>query len=539
MKQHALVIFAVLLVSACGDDNENRQPVGDSRTGVFGPGVSGVRYTTSTQSGLTDERGTFTYAAGETVAFTLGGIALGSAAGADTVNVFEVQGTTAPTDAERMLRELRDSFTQPFERALNVAMFLMSIDADGNPTNGIDLTGRDDELVNAHVDFGRTFWQFESDASYIAARIPRYALHAFTREVVVAYVYRAAGATLSGRAVRRIDYDRDSDNTLDSYVSATFDTNGLAVQLTYGRNDLIDAQEERVRDGGQRMTRLSRLSDQNDGGTFDTTAHTDYAYAANGTLTSVMRDESDAIDSFTTTYTYDASGRLTRIGTQITPTLADAQVFTWDVEAHTLTTTWITEDSGVTTPHERAVYVYDNAGRLASYNYERLDGDGRTTAETYTYDANGNLLTRDRTDDGRRSVESYTYDGRTTTRYESVDYGTGDTVSAREVSDYTYESGQVTRELLTRTTGDMSYVGREVVWTYDANGHLLTASSRYYDSESSLYGGNTETYTLDPDGTPTKLVTTFVDGDSNTQLYSLESTANPVASTLALEARVE
>ena len=79
MNWRLMTVFgAALLAAGCGhDDGESKGPA--ELSGVFQAGnVSGVRYSTPTRSGLTDWSGTFKYLPGETVAFSIGGIRLGT-----------------------------------------------------------------------------------------------------------------------------------------------------------------------------------------------------------------------------------------------------------------------------------------------------------------------------------------------------------------------------------------------------------------------------------------------------------------------------
>lgn len=86
--------------------------------------VQGLRYTTATQSGLTDANGTFHYLNGERVTLSVGGVVIGTAAGAPLI---------IPSD---LVADNR-SVSNPV--AINIARFLQTLDADGNPDNGITI----------------------------------------------------------------------------------------------------------------------------------------------------------------------------------------------------------------------------------------------------------------------------------------------------------------------------------------------------------------------------------------------------------------
>jgi len=85
--------------------------------------VAGLQFDTATQSGTTDADGTFTYAAGEEVTFSIGDITLPAVAGADVITPLDVFGTDNIGDVSVM----------------NLARLLQTLDVDGNADNGIVL----------------------------------------------------------------------------------------------------------------------------------------------------------------------------------------------------------------------------------------------------------------------------------------------------------------------------------------------------------------------------------------------------------------
>jgi hypothetical protein len=119
----ATTAAASLVVAACGGDNDH--PV---QSGVFFDSpVKGLYYEASPsgQTGMTDANGTFRYVAGDQVTFYAGtnnqGTKLGTAPGAAMVTPVDVTQSNIG-DPVAMLQTLQ------------------SLDADGNPNNGIDIT---------------------------------------------------------------------------------------------------------------------------------------------------------------------------------------------------------------------------------------------------------------------------------------------------------------------------------------------------------------------------------------------------------------
>jgi hypothetical protein len=94
-------------------------------SGVLTDGpVAGVQYTTSGgYSGVTSANGSYAYNAGETVTFKIGAITLGTVTATGTVTPLDL--AAAATNKENV--------------ATNLLVLLQSLDADGNPSNGITI----------------------------------------------------------------------------------------------------------------------------------------------------------------------------------------------------------------------------------------------------------------------------------------------------------------------------------------------------------------------------------------------------------------
>lgn len=118
MKQFSLSLITVAILSACGGSGN---PV---TTGIFVDApVEGLSYSNGSISGTTDASGRFLYTPGANVTFSLGGIAFPPVAGAAMVTPVDLVSGTGPQDPA----------------AVAIARLLQSADADGNPSNGIQL----------------------------------------------------------------------------------------------------------------------------------------------------------------------------------------------------------------------------------------------------------------------------------------------------------------------------------------------------------------------------------------------------------------
>lgn len=170
--QFSLGVLAIFL-SACGggggsssdpldiDGNEPTQqpfesiPGSQLLTGRFvDSAVSGLRYETASQSGITDSDGSFDYLPNETVTFSLGDIVLPAVEASSVVTPLDVFSTT----------EIGDN------RVINLTRLLQTLDVDGDPDNGITLS--DDAAASAtglSVDFATTEVNFDSQVVNLVA----------------------------------------------------------------------------------------------------------------------------------------------------------------------------------------------------------------------------------------------------------------------------------------------------------------------------------------------------------------------------------
>jgi hypothetical protein len=109
-------------------------PTPTAKQGVFiDAAVQGLGFSTGSFTGRTDADGRFQFATGETVTFTLGRTTLGSVPGGDVITPMNLAGTSDETDP----------------RVVNLARLLQSLDADGNPENGIVLNDAAQTAANA------------------------------------------------------------------------------------------------------------------------------------------------------------------------------------------------------------------------------------------------------------------------------------------------------------------------------------------------------------------------------------------------------
>ena len=113
------------------------------RQGRFAGPVAGLRFETPTCAGVTDRDGTFQYRDGEAVSFSVGAVVVGAARGKDRLTVADI---VARVDGR--LEKLADP------GLTNIARFLQTLDAGGNPDDGVTLTPEIHQLVGERpIDF--------------------------------------------------------------------------------------------------------------------------------------------------------------------------------------------------------------------------------------------------------------------------------------------------------------------------------------------------------------------------------------------------
>lgn len=492
MKSITPLLLCTLLFTACGDDETS-----DVRTGTFhGGAVSGLHYATATQSGLTDTEGKFRYRSGETVTFSVGGITFGSTAAAEDVTLFDVFGVPIPTDTQAVVQAL--NALEPLagvERVINATILLRALDADANPSNGIDLAGRDASLANARVSFAiKTNVFAQEQMTYIAARMPQIGMGIANEnngasDAALAYLFESAGLDAAGPTLQGISVDTDNNGTEDAAYALTLDARSLLTNGTKTSGGTTRGSITLQRDSGDRITSKSQSAGSN--GTEQTAT-----YNQDGQATRVMTTTSGNVGGTQTTqlYGYASDGRLTLSTLTIDLSVSQA---TYTVDGNTVTA--LIErgaTNGAVTQRSQRIRTYDESGRLTVY-VEAID-DNRdeiyesTETRTYTYDANDNLesIISNTVNPGGEQI------AHATTRYTWTFDSDG-----RIAQSQTRESSLTVPEHLTVQNA----------YTYDANGRRETWHAETFgDNGTTHRTDRTTTYVYDDAGTLTRASTNDV-----------------------------
>lgn len=152
-----LTTVIAILVSACGGGGGGGG-AGSSNTqqGYFiDSAVSGLAYSSASHSGTTDANGGFDYEPGETVTFSIGGITIGSAVAASTLTPISL---------------VPGAVDESHPTVVNITRFLLTLDDDGNPDNGILISAATSVAAAAmSIDFEKSVTDFEMASDLVTA----------------------------------------------------------------------------------------------------------------------------------------------------------------------------------------------------------------------------------------------------------------------------------------------------------------------------------------------------------------------------------
>ena len=166
-----LVLFASLTLVTCGGGGSGSYGNSPTRKGVFVDSpVEGLAYKTATLSGVTDVNGTFIYreqelevgketiTIGEIITFLVGDIVLGLGIANEIVTPVDL----VDEAVEELSPEQNPTVT-------NISRFLMSLDVDGDPDNGISISQKiRDACRGRSINFNQSVADFETDPEVVS-----------------------------------------------------------------------------------------------------------------------------------------------------------------------------------------------------------------------------------------------------------------------------------------------------------------------------------------------------------------------------------
>jgi len=155
-----LVLFTLLTMVISGCDlssshskTSSQRETAHIQTGVFIDNeVAGIRYKTETQSGITGSGGEYQYIQGETITFSLGTVSLPAVLAQRTLTPLGLVGTSDTNNVA----------------VVNIVRLLLSLDEDGDSSNGIQIGEDTHEFANGiTVDFNSE--TFDTDVTELVA----------------------------------------------------------------------------------------------------------------------------------------------------------------------------------------------------------------------------------------------------------------------------------------------------------------------------------------------------------------------------------
>lgn len=208
LRRHRLflwmsLVFVFSLIIGCGSGSDT-PPLAPVQTGVFlDSAVSGLNYSTPTLSGTTSTAGAFSYRTHETVAFSIGNLTLGSAAGTGVLTPLSI--TAGATLASEQVVN-------------NKLILLQTLDEDGNLNNGIQINASTAAIVSANaasINFNQTPTDFRTSLTTLMT-----ALNTATPAVFTDAVYR--GARTVRTAAAALNHYTLSTQTTRATVSTSY-----------------------------------------------------------------------------------------------------------------------------------------------------------------------------------------------------------------------------------------------------------------------------------------------------------------------------
>jgi len=475
MIKYVFALLTSILLASCNEDDTSLL------TGRFSDGpVSGLRYQTNSQAGVTNYNGEFTYKEGEIISFYIGGILIGKTIASKTITPFDLLSITPPRSNVEIVRSLNQMYASndatPFEIVSNIAVFLHTLDDDEIHSNGIQINSKLHELAtNITIDFTKRWPKFSKDLS-------------FNRLLYAAYnSYSLTG----GRSVKPMPY------ALDELYSNLGIVPSISVvkEITNRRNEI---QKEVNRFEYYTNGKLKyKESDENNDGKIDSIKS--YTWTEDGQISDIVFNSNiEEIEDYTYIATFNEYGIqvLYEHDSESDGTIESTRSYEYDPQTGKI----LSERSTNTTHGHEDVYNYEYDERGNLIKFQRIDLSRPETyvnEDRYSYDENNNN-TFEYNDDFRTIAYHYdsknqlvmqeddlfndnVVDQRITYAYDSegnrilkaIDKDADGTIDGRKITEYD-EYGRKTFEL----DAQNGFVNAIYRFRYDTNGNNI-----YYEQD--------------------------------------------------------
>ncbi|MGQ9426470.1 hypothetical protein ACXYTJ_10215 [Gilvimarinus sp. F26214L] len=517
--------------SVVNDAMANSQP--QTETGTFLPGpIEGLQYESTSHTGVTNARGEFQFVPGETVTFSVGGIVLGAAPGAKQITPFDFFGMSPP-DTELAIRNyLESEAVTDFDRASNITFFLLLLDKDGDPANGLDVGEWNQTLARASLSFDEhvfLFYETDEFSDLRAATGPWYEINA---SAALPSLYEQLSITVPAHALSELVTDFGEDGSVERRDVYDYDALGfkLAFSIDVGDTGNFDTVLEYSYDPRGRLVSQERHEDTDaDGATDDlytsTTSYDDFGRVvetrsetdehADGVPEStvittnqwseqghrIYRESRSSTDWVKSRWSYDENGRVTQlsqhfgaVGTE-TPASVREETYTYDPDTGLLLAREDKTDSdndGSFEGTQAYIYRYDTEGREVENVFTDSHDtwtSSKITTTTRSYDDAGNIVEQrvsiDNNDDGNPDstrVHTYTYNysqsssGRLVSYRYSDDSDGDDVIDEQELREITYDDKGRAEKVISHLDNDSDSdfdVVRTDTFEFDDNGRVV------------------------------------------------------------------
>lgn len=424
--RRSIVAIVLALISAHG--SADSPPLPETGT-IRGLPVEGLRYTTPTQSGLTNASGEFHYLRRERVTFSVGSVVIGTTFARPQLSLFDIAGMRPPRTESRLRAELGNPKITAFDRVVLSTILLLVLDNDQHPRNGINLGQWDDLLryanINLNVDssdpgefvksvlntlpdfFGDNDYRISSqrDALWILydslnIKVPMQAMSLKTvdsngdgeSDEIYAITYDPTGNPISEYV------DQNNDGVFEYIRKSTFgialgpESSEWRVGLVSGGTRLLRTRTAKYQDAERILTSL-QLQDFDNDGAFKTWWSTVNTYDDHGRLRrhdSAFDNNSDGVTSQLKLeiYDYDLAGNLTHKSEQSTYHLFGCHSFYYNDKNQLRSVLRDCASSGEKR-QELITIGYDETGSWNSLLTEKINAQQITTERAFNVFVNG------------------------------------------------------------------------------------------------------------------------------------------------------